>query len=207
MLFYRTVSKAAEEVFAKFIRIRRTKSTYYSIRSAETHVLDDITRSAYFLYLNRNCFNGIFGTNISGHFNVPFSSSRVPVYQSLDEFRKSAAALGKAKFRCADFERVCLEEVRNSNFVYLDPPYYVPRKRVFREYSSKPFSENDVIRLSGVLREIDRRGASFLLSYPECALIKRLAKEWKFSRILVRRTIAGNMSSRGYAPEVLVRNF
>jgi DNA adenine methylase len=207
MQFYKTVSKHADEVFETFRRIRRSKSTYYSIRATEMDELDDTTRSAYFLYLNRNCFNGIFRTNIKGHFNVPFSNSRVPRYPLSADFRRSAAALAKAKLRCADFQKVCLEEVCKDDFVYLDPPYYVPKKRVFREYSSKPFSENDVVRLASVLREIDRRGALFLLSYPECPLIKSLAKNWEVTRIMVRRTIAGNISSRGYAPEVLVRNF
>ena len=207
MRFYKTVATHADEVFEKFRRIRRTKSSYYRIRAVEMYDLDDTTRSAYFLYLNRNCFNGIFRTSAKGRFNVPFSDSRVARYPSAEEFRRAAAALARAKLRCADFEKVCLEEVRKDDFVYLDPPYFVPKKRIFREYSSKPFLEDDVVRLTGVLREIDRRKARFLLSYPECSLIRSLAKNWEFSRIKVRRTIAGNMSSRGFAPEVLVRNF
>jgi len=188
-------------------RIHRTEESYYSIRARYMHDPDEIMRSAHFLYLNRNCFNGIFRTNNKGHFNVPFSSSRVPRYPLAAEFRRSAAALAKAKLRCSDFERVCSQEVRRDDFVYLDPPYYVPKKRVFREYSSQPFSEEDLVRLARVLREIDRRGAKFLLSYPECPIIKKLASKWIFSRIKARRTIAGKMSSRGFASEVLVRNF
>lgn len=207
MQFYKWVSQHPEQVYRKFIHIPRQPSTYYSIRASEFSKLDETTRSAYFLFLNRNCFNGIFRTNVKGQFNVPFSSSRVPVYPLKDDFRKSAAALARAKLKCADFEQVCLDEVRKGDFVYLDPPYYVPRKRVFREYSSMPFSEKDVLRLSSVLHLIEERKAYFLLSYPDCALIKKLAKRWKFSRISVRRTVAGNMSSRGYAPELLVRNF
>jgi DNA adenine methylase len=207
MQFYKTASKHPEKVFNTFRRIRRTKSSYYSIRAIDKDKLDHITRSAYFLFLNRNCFNGIFRTNNKGQFNVPFSNSRIPPYPTYDEFRRSLKALARAKLRCADFERVCSSEVCKGDFVYLDPPYYVPKKRVFREYSSKPFTGDDVVRLANVLRQIDRRGAQFLLSYPECSLIKKLARQWKFSRIEVRRTIAGNMSSRGYASEVLVRNF
>ena len=207
MHFYKTISSHPSEVFKKFSRLHRTEKTYYSIRARYMRKSDEITRSAHFLYLNRNCFNGIFRTNTKGHFNVPFSSSRVPRYPAATEFSKSAAALARAKLRCSDFERICSQEVRRGDFVYLDPPYYVPKKRVFREYSSRPFAEADLVRLADVLREIDSRGAKFLLSYPECRLIKSLAKKWDLSRIKVRRTIAGNASSRGYAPEVLVRNF
>lgn len=205
--FYKTVSTHADEVFRQFKSIRRTPAAYYKVRSYDMNALDQMTRSAYFLYLNRNCFNGIFRTNNEGRFNVPFASKRVPNYPTLGDFGRAATALEKAELKCADFQDVCLKEVRRGDFVYLDPPYYVPRKRVFREYSSQPFSEDDVLRLGNVLREIDRRQAFFLLSYPDCSLIKNVAKNWKFSRIQVRRTIAGKLSSRGYAPEVLVRNF
>jgi DNA adenine methylase len=205
--FYKTVSRHPIEVYEKVISIPRRPSMYYNIRAADIISLDDTTRSAYFLFLNRNCFNGIFRTNVRGQFNVPFSSKRVQPYPLADEFCMSATALARSTLKCADFESVCRRDVREGDFVYLDPPYYVPKRRVFREYSSKPFSESDVVRLAKLLCEIDRRGAYFLLSYPDCGLIKSLAARWELTQIRVRRTIAGNMSSRGYAPEVLIRNF
>ncbi|XIA63359.1 DNA adenine methylase [Bradyrhizobium sp. TZ2] len=79
----------------------------------------------------------------------------------------------RASLKCEDFESVCDDNVKRGDFVYLDPPYYMPRKRIFREYSSEPFSQIDVGRLEATLRRIDRAGAKFLLSYPDCAISKK----------------------------------
>jgi hypothetical protein len=89
----------------------------------------------------------------------------------------------------------------------IDPPYYVPSKRVFREYSSQPFSADDLARLSVTLEHIDRRGAKVLLSYPDCSIIKKISKNWLYSRIDVRRTVAGEVSRRKNARELLIRNY
>ena len=106
-----------------------------------------------------------------------------------------------------DFETVCKTKVTKGDFVYLDPPYYVPAQRVFREYSSKPFSASDFDRLGRTLRLIDERGAKFLLSYPKCAVAAALAREWHHAKINVRRTIAGDVHSRGTAREILIYNY
>jgi len=205
--FYKTLSKHATSVYQKFVSIPRDSDTYYRVRSEVASERDPIARSATFLYLNRNCFNGIFRTSAKGEFNVPFSSSRVPRYPSLDEVQRAAAALRRVSIRCGDFESVCRDEVAKGDLVYLDPPYYVTSRRVFREYSSQPFSEVDLNRLTELLVEIDSRGALFLLSYPDCTLIRNLAKFWRTSRIRVMRSISGKLSSRGYARELLIRNY
>lgn len=205
--FYRVVMDDPEGVYQRFKRLPRTPETYYRIRAAFSSEKESVRKAAHFLYLNRNCFNGIYRTNNKGDFNVPFSKSRVAKYPNRRSFLLSAEALTKAKLKCADFEVACSEEIKKNDFVYLDPPYYRPRKRVFREYSSEPFSNADVYRLSGLLREIDQAGASFLLSYPDCAIAKRLGESWNRRRINVRRTIAGSVAARGCTKEMLIFNY
>jgi DNA adenine methylase len=118
----------------------------------------------------------------------------VAAYPLRETVLDAARLLRRANFQCADFESVC-ETVVRGDFVYLDPPYYIPARRVFREYSSLPFSEADFQRLRKTLHSIDKKGGKFLLSYPECSLALNLASEWSRRRITVRRTIAGNALS------------
>ena len=205
--FYQTLAKQPTKVYRKFASIPRSPDTYYRVRSAASSERDAVTRSAMFLYLNRNCFNGIYRTSAKGEFNVPFSASRVPKYPSLEEVQEAAAALGSATIRCGDFEVICREVVTKGDLIYLDPPYYVASRRLFREYSSQPFCENDFRRLTDLLVDIDKRGARFVLSYPDCTLIRGLARRWHASRIRVMRSIAGKVSARGYARELLIRNY
>jgi DNA adenine methylase len=207
MRFYSVAKAEPARVFRTFQRLPRNPETYYGVRSAMIDERNPLKRAAYFLYLNRNCFNGIYRTNNRGEFNVPFSGSRVAKYQSEEDFIAAVGALKRAVLECSDFEKVCDAEVTRGDFVYLDPPYYMPKKRVFREYSSEPFSQVDVGRLEQTLRRIDRAGASFLLSYPDCAISKRLSAVWNKKRINVRRTIAGNVAARGATKELLIFNY
>jgi DNA adenine methylase len=207
MRFYTTISVHPKRVYQRFLSIPRTEQAYYTIRSLFGHERGDITRAAHFLYMNRNCFNGIYRTNNKGKFNVPFASRRVPYYPTEQDIVEAAALLSHATITCDDFEAVCNQNVRKGDFVYLDPPYYVPSKRVFREYSSAPFSRADFDRLQRTLNDIDRKGAYFLLSYPTCHLATALVGRCNDTAINVRRTIAGAVSSRGRTRESLIYNY
>jgi DNA adenine methylase len=205
--FYRTIAMHPGRVYQKFLSIPRSEEAYYKIRSQFGSERDEINRAARFLYMNRNCFNGIYRTNSSGIFNVPFASRRVPHYPTEEAIRLAANILGDATITCGDFEAVCSKNVRKGDFVYLDPPYYVPSKRVFREYSSEPFSRADLDRLQDTINDIDRKGAYFLLSYPSCELADALVGRWNMAAINVRRTIAGDVLSRRRARESLIYNY
>jgi DNA adenine methylase len=207
MRFYRTVAVHPRRVYQKFLSIARSDEVYYTIRSQFGNERNDITRAAHFLYMNRNCFNGIYRTNSKGAFNVPFASRRVPCYPTEQNILGAATLLSRATVTCDDFETVCTKNVRKGDFVCLDPPYYVPKARVFREYSSERFSRADFDRLQRTLKDIDRTGAYFLLSYPSCQLAAALFGRWNTAVISVRRTIAGDVSSRRRARESLIYNY
>jgi DNA adenine methylase len=96
--------------------------------------------------------------------------------------------------------------VRRGDFVYLDPPYAVQSRRVFREYDKRAFSLRDVERLASHLHVIDRKGASFVVSYADCREARSLLAPWKIRRIIVRRNVAGFLSARRLAAELLVTN-
>ncbi|XIA63360.1 DNA adenine methylase [Bradyrhizobium sp. TZ2] len=72
MRFYEVAKKDPIKVFQMFERLPRDPDTYYSVRQAMISERNALKRAAYFLYLNRNCFNGIYRTNNRGEFNVPF---------------------------------------------------------------------------------------------------------------------------------------
>jgi len=207
MSFYRTVRFRPAAVYKQFASIPRDRETYYAVRQSYEFLPDAVMRAACFFYLNRNCFNGIYRTNLRGAFNVPFSDERVPPYPTEEEVEHAAKALRRASLECVDFCEAGKRNAESGDFVYLDPPYYRPRKRVFREYSSRPFAAEDIARLQRLLRVLDKRKAKFLLSYPACPMSERLAKEWQHTAISVRRTVAGNVGFRGNARELLIFNY
>jgi DNA adenine methylase len=202
---YAVVREHPVDVYAGVMAIPRSSRTYYAVRKQDPRHLSEIERAIRFIYLNRNCFNGIFRTNSAGRFNVPFASSRAGVFVSCEEFLLAAALLRRARLRAWDFG-TALRHVRRDDFVYLDPPYAVDARRVFREYGARPFGAKDLGRLKEHLQRIDARGAAFLVSYADSKEARDLAKPWRVSRMRVRRYVAGFAGARKRTYELLITN-
>ncbi|MGR9348683.1 DNA adenine methylase (plasmid) [Rhizobium leguminosarum] len=205
--FYSIISESSDEVYNQFSNIERSKNRYYEIRSTYADLTDAIQRASAFLYLNRNCFNGIYRVNKRGIFNVPFSDSRVAPYPTREDFNSAARLLAKTHLHTDDFEAFCHSNCDRGDFIYLDPPYYIPKVRIFREYNKTDFSEDDTYRLVSLLQEIDSRGAQFLLSYPKGDLTQILSETWSSREIKATRSIAGSALARRSETEVLIANY
>lgn len=133
-------------------RLRREgESRYYRIRERFNTGHDPHD----FLFLNRSCFNGLMRFNKKGGFNTPFC--RKP-----ERFR--AAYITKIcnqvqwvtdRIRRKDWEFVCgdwtsiLSQVRQSDFVYADPPY----AGRFTDYYNS-WSDEDALRLEARLKAL-----------------------------------------------------
>jgi DNA adenine methylase len=169
-----------------------------------TDSLDRETRALRFLYLNRNCFNGIYRTNLAGDFNVPMGT-RLGEYFSKDDLVGCSKLLQRATLVAGDFVKT-LERVKARDFVYLDPPYAVTSRRIFRQYGKKTFDTADIPRLSECLTAIVRQGADFLVSYADCAEARVLALDWHALRLPTKRHIAGFAGDRKQAYEWLISN-
>ena len=202
---YEVVRENPEQLFEVMINIPRTKQSYYAERSRNPRHLSHFDRAVRFLYLNRNCFNGIFRTNRDGHFNVPFATSRAGRYFTRAELVKCAELLEFAELRTWDFGTT-LRYVTDSDFVYIDPPFAVSSRRIFREYGPTTFGVRDIERLQQHLQKLDQRGADFLVSYADCKEARQLACGWTSRRVRVRRHVAGFAASRKRSYELLITN-
>jgi len=109
------------------------REAYKRLRETETSTMTGAARAARFIYLNRFCFNGIYRTNRLGKFNVPYSGDRCGNLPKDELFQKCSRRLQTACFVRGDFEKV-LDKAKKGDLVYMDPPYAVRARRVFREY-------------------------------------------------------------------------
>jgi len=201
---YRVVRDEPERLYRRLRRIRRDAETYRHWRHLKPSLLDRETRALRFLYLNRNCFNGIYRTNLAGDFNVPMGT-RLGEYFSKDDLVGCSQLLRRATLVAGDFVKT-LERVKARDFVYLDPPYAVTSRRIFRQYGKKTFDTKDIPRLSESLTAIVNQNADFLVSYADCAEARALALEWHSVRLPIRRHIAGFAGDRKRAYEWLISN-
>jgi DNA adenine methylase len=193
-------------VYQAVEHMRRDSRSYYAERSRSPNGLGRIRRAVRFIYLNRNCFNGIYRTNRDGDFNVPFATSKAGGFVTREEFVATARAFDRVTLKVCDFGKT-LSQVDRGDFAYLDPPYAVSARRVFKQYGAREFGPNDLLRLSRHLVAMDRRGAYFLVSYADCREARELAEGWQMRRMRVRRHVAGFAGARRSTYELLISNF
>ena len=185
--------------------LRRDEITYYKVRDFWDCQGEAARIAARFIYLNRLCFNGIYRTNTRGEFNVPYSGDSTGSIPSLKNLRAASTTLQKATIYNTDFETV-IDAANAGDFVYLDPPYSVSNRRVFKQYGSSVFGLSDLERLSRRLIKLDHDGVFFVLSYAMCEEALRLFKRWKIQRRIVTRNVSGFAQHRRRAVELLVTN-
>ncbi len=202
--FYTVLRTDPRRLHRRLAHIPRDVASYYKWREMVPARLDKETRALRFLYLNRNCFNGIYRTNVKGEFNVPFGK-KVGAYPTAIDFARCADLLKHVKLVAQDFEKT-LEGVGSGDFVYLDPPYALDSRRVFRQYGPGSFKTTDVARLGKSLKRAHARGAHFLVSYADCTASRVLAREWVSVRLPIQRHVAGFADERRRAYEWLISN-
>ena len=122
-----------------------------------------------------------------------------------DLVRLASKMLSNALLVHSDFAGT-LAQCETGDFVYLDPPYAVGSRRVFAEYLPESFGTCDLPRLADALDELDRRRATFVISYADCAEARALLSKWNPIRIRTPRNIAGFVGSRKYSFELLASN-
>ena len=125
-----------------------TAEQYYEMRTFfNDHAHSAFQRAAAFIYLNRHGFNGLCRYNQSGGFNVPFGKYTNPKcpLEAMREFSKESARM---TFKAQSFEHT-LDEVREGDFTYCDPPYTpISKTSSFTGYHTGGFSQDQQERLA-----------------------------------------------------------
>lgn len=202
---YRAIRSNVEEVLSALQGMRATKRDYYRVRRQDVAQLSVEERAARFLYLNRLCFNGIYRTNRSGQFNVPYAKPKGRWQFDLERIRQASKALQGATLISGDFETT-LGATKPGDCIFLDPPYVVANRRVFAEYQAESFSAIDLSRFATTLRRINDSGAVFVVSYADCSEARSLLSDWNMKRIRAQRCVGGFASSRRFSYELLASN-
>lgn len=195
-----------KSVMEKYESLPDDREIYYLVRSLEPQALTKTERAARFLYLNRLCFNGLYRTNKSGQFNVPYSGQRNSKLLSREEISDASRLLNSCELRNDDF-KTTISRTKKGDFLYVDPPYASKEHNEFCEYDASSFGLQDIQDLWVELNAADKRGVKFMLSYTECAEISKFSNRWNSTTIQVRRNIAGFAGHRKMAAEVFIKNY
>ncbi|MEM8216457.1 Dam family site-specific DNA-(adenine-N6)-methyltransferase [Morganella morganii] len=188
-------------IAGSLFRKEHFNSEYYAHRKFFNEMRDVLTPvyiAAYFIYLNRHCYNGLCRYNQKGGFNVPCGNYK-KTYFPEKEIRAFAAKAEKASIQRLTWQDT-LSLIDFGDGVYCDPPYMGTG---FTQYHTNDFTDADNEALAVALKDLnDIQGNPVTVSNSLAA--KELYADLGFTihEIEAPRKISAN-GNREKAPEII----
>ena len=223
---YQTVKNDVDNLIAKLNEMQMLflpmdengrKYFYYTVRERfNATALNEETateKAAQFIFLNKTCFNGLYRVNRKGQFNVPMGAYKNPTICDDENLRNIHEALQNVTIVCGDYS-LSKSFIDKDTFVYIDPPYRpISETSGFTSYNSDVFDDNEQIRLSEFIDEINLSGAKIVLSNSDPKNVNEednffddLYKNYKINRVEASRAINSKGDKRGKINELLICN-
>jgi len=163
----------------------------------------DAEVAAWFIYINRTGYNGLYRTNRAGRCNTPFGKVDRFEYDA-DNLRACSAALRGVDLRIEDFGGC--RRARRGDLVFFDPPYVpVSKTSAFVGYTPGGFSIDEHARVRDVSRALKARGVHVLLWNSAAPVVRDLfADGFDIAVLEARRNVNCKASRRGTVGEVLI---
>ncbi len=169
-----------------------------------------------FLFLMATGWNGVYRTNASGEFNVPYGGEksiegsgardRTPLFPTRDDILAASAVFQFADLRACSWE-TSITAASAGDFVFLDPPYLSESGRQASIYETrKNFGLAEHERLARGLVELQERRVSFMLTNAYSRQMHSLYSDLGLNVEVVssRRSISSKIESRGNEGELIV---
>jgi len=195
------------------------KQMYYEVRDEYNSItiydqFTKIKKAAYFIFLNKTCYNGLYRVNTKGFFNVPYGDYKNPTICNEKNLYLLNYLLQKVNIFNSDYKE-SINYIDSSSFVYFDPPYRpLNQTSNFTSYNKFDFNDEDQIELAKFFKEANNLGAKLMLSNsdpknedPEDNFFDELYKEFYIHKIMAKRSINSNGKKRGQISEILVTNY
>ena len=223
---YQTVKNDVDNLIAKLNEMQMLflpmdengrKYFYYTFREIfnSTALTEETAteKAAQFIFLNKTCFNGLYRVNRKGQFNVPMGAYKNPTICDDENLRNIHEALKNVTIVCGDYS-LSKSFIDKDTFVYIDPPYRpISETSGFTSYNSDVFDDNEQIRLSEFIDEINLSGAKIVLSNSDPKNVNEednffddLYKNYKINRVEANRAINSKGDKRGKINELLICN-
>ncbi|MEC7949133.1 MAG: DNA adenine methylase [Myxococcota bacterium] len=207
----RTYRAVRDDVEGLVARLRdyadaHDKDQYYAVRALDVDAMDDDADvAAWFIYLNKTGFNGLYRVNRKGGFNVPMGRYKKPNICDGDNLRACHRVLQGVEIHHEGFEQAEKRAVEG-DFVYFDPPY-VPASATsnFTAYTRDGFGLGEQEKLRDVARDLKNRGVRVILSNSDTPPVRSLYQRGFAKRqVMMTRAVNSQASKRGGVPELLI---
>jgi len=155
---------------------------YYWIR--EKYNKNMTNSAAEFIFLNKTCFRGVYRESKNG-FNVPFGNYKNPSIYDEKHIIEVSNLIKDVVFTNESFEKM-ISNVKSSDFIYMDPPYYPENEKSFVDYNSIGFNEEMHKKLFNIILNLK---CKFLMSNSDVMHVKEFFNNFKTEIIICKRCI------------------
>ncbi|MDO5040111.1 DpnII family type II restriction endonuclease [Clostridium sp.] len=195
---------------------------YYEIRDKfNSNDVGKIELAAYFIFINKTCFNGLYRENSKGDFNVPIGKYKNPTIFYEEQLRKISSLLNKRNdngeliVTILNLKYTELKKyVNKKTFVYFDPPYRPVTIGGFSAYNKGGFNDDSQQELANFYTKLSELGAKLMLSNSDPRILnknddffEKMYKSFNIQRIYANRFINSKGADRGGISELLITNY
>ena len=181
------------------------ESYFYWIRKQFNKIDKDSVRcSSMFIFLNKTCFRGVYREGPNG-FNVPYGHyKKTPSFFTESELNGLSDLIKNVQFVNCSFKD-SIKNVKNKDFVYLDPPYAPETKTSFVGYTLNGFCIETHKYLFNEILELNKKKIKFVLSNAKVDLVEEYFKDFNIDDIKARRAI-NSKNPEATTTEVIIYN-
>ena len=196
---------------------QNSKEYYYTVRDEwDPDHLTPAGLAAWFIYLNKTCYNGLYRENKAGKFNMPYGYRDNPticdepaIYAASEALRGSVLAhesFEEIQFSARGFD---INYPQYTDFVYFDPPYIPLNATSFVNYVGDGFGEDLQRALCDLFKMLTHRGVRAMLSQSAAQLSYELYGSTGYTIVEVQapRSINRDATKRGPVDELLILNY
>jgi DNA adenine methylase len=203
---YKGVRDDVEDVIRLLRSYPHESGFFYRLRDTDIDAGSNAEVAAWFIYLNKTGFNGLYRVNRDNRFNVPFGRYANPNICDEPTLRACSAALANTELLVADFA-VAVAKAKRGDFVYFDPPYVpLSKSSSFTSYTSHGFEPEEQTRLRDTARKLKDRGVHILLSNSSAPFVRDLYKAgFEIIEVSATRSVNSKATARGAIVELLIR--
>jgi DNA adenine methylase len=191
--------------------ITSQESYYYWIRSKYNNMDDEdkitILGSAYFLFLNKTCFRGLFRVGPNGY-NVPYGHYKNPSIYDDESLKNISELIKNVNFIHQSFE-ISLLNIKKNDMAYCDPPYVPINETSFVNYNLDGFEGVLHEKLFTMLHKLKNKNIKWMMSNSDTKLVLDAfsdCKKYNIQKILCRRTI-NSKKPESKVNEVIIKSY
>jgi len=199
---YRAIRENPDRVLRLVADYAIDKERFLEVRAGEPDGCSDAEVAAWYLYVNRCGYNGLYRVNKKGGCNVPYGTPKAPLLND-EAVQAASVALQCAEIIHEDFAGSARAE--RGDFVYFDPPY-IPLSETanFTSYTADGFGMAEQVRLRDHIHALDDRGVYVVASNSDTPKTRELYGEFSISAIPARRAVNCRAERRDGVSEVLI---